>query len=366
VKKVEIKVAQPYAATIEDGALRRAAEYIRPLFPDGTRFFVITVPPVRKHWGDALLKSFSEAETLQPPVLEMKDGERFKNLATIEDLADRMIRRGGDRKSVIVALGGGVAGDVAGFLASIYMRGIDFVQIPTTLLAQVDASIGGKTGVDLHAGKNLLGSFHHPRLVLTDPTVLSTLSDRDYRAGMYEAMKCGIIANPEIFKFMEEHRQELLQRDASALEWLIGECVKVKADVVAQDEHELGPRRILNFGHTIGHALEAETGYKQFLHGEAVAWGMVAASMIAAAMQRTDADTARRIISTVIAYAPLPRVDASGKRLVRRLAADKKTQNGIVNFVLPTKIGHVEVVSDVPERAVVQAIDELRYLSQAG
>jgi 3-dehydroquinate synthase len=191
------------------------------------------------------------------------------------------------------------------------------------------------------------------------------LPDREYRAGLYEALKCGVISDPEIFNFMEQHRERILQRDAESLEWLIAECVRVKARVVAADEREAGPRRILNFGHTIGHALEAETSYKQFLHGEAVAWGMVAASMIAAGMQLTDADTARRIISLVLAYAPLPKVEPKGKRLAKRLKADKKTANGVVHFVLPKKIGEVEIVPDVPERAVVQAVEELRYLSQA-
>jgi 3-dehydroquinate synthase len=264
-----------------------------------------------------------------------------------------------------VAFGGGVVGDVAGFLASVYMRGIPVVQVPTTFLAQVDASIGGKTGVDLTAGKNLLGTFHQPRAVLIDPVVLSTLPEREYRSGLYEALKCGIISNPEIFRFMEEQRERVLQRDPVALEWLITECVRVKAGVVAEDEHESGLRRILNFGHTIGHALEAETGYKQFLHGEAVAWGMVAASMISVAMQRTEPDTARRVISTVLAYAPLPRVEARAKKIATRLLADKKTMNGVVHFVLPVEIGKVEIVPDVPERTIVSAVDELRYLSQA-
>jgi 3-dehydroquinate synthase len=245
------------------------------------------------------------------------------------------------------------------------MRGIDVVQVPTTLLAQVDASVGGKTGVDLKLGKNLVGTFHHPRCVLIDPVVLSTLPDREYRSGLYEALKCGVISNPEIFRFMEEKRDQILARDPAALEWLITECVRVKAGVVSADEHEHGLRRILNFGHTIGHALEVETGYKQFLHGEAVAWGMVAAAMIAAATQHTTSDTARRIISSVLAYAPLPKVEARGKRVAQRLLSDKKTLNGVVHFVLPVEIGKVEVVQDIPEREVVQAVDELRYLSQA-
>jgi 3-dehydroquinate synthase len=349
---------------IEEGLLGQVGQRLRDLLPGRSRFFIVTVPPVRKHWGTALMASLESAELVHH-VFEMKDGERSKNLSTVEELAEKFVRRGADRKSVVVAFGGGVVGDVAGFLAAIYMRGVDVVQVPTTFLAQVDASIGGKTGVDLVAGKNLLGSFHHPRAVLTDPLVLRTLPEREYRSGLYEALKCGIISNPEIFRFMEEHRDRVLQREPTALQWLITECVRVKAGVVAADEREGGLRRILNFGHTIGHALEAETGYKQYLHGEAVAWGMVAAAMIAAAMQRTDADTARRIISTVIAYAPLPKVEARGKKIAQRLLADKKTTDGIVHFVLPLEIGRVEVVPDVSERAVVQAIEELRYLSQA-
>jgi 3-dehydroquinate synthase len=364
VNTVQVNVNPPYKAVIEQGLLPKAGERLRELLPQKPRLFIITVAPVRKHWGAALTASLEAAE-LPYQVLEMPDGERHKNIGTIQELAEKLVRRGADRKSVIMACGGGVVGDVAGFLASVYMRGIEFVQCPTTLLAQVDASVGGKTGVDLPAGKNLIGSFHQPRGVLIDPVVLSTLPEREYRSGLYEALKCGIISNPEIFTFMEEQREHILQRDPAALEWLITECVRVKAGVVAADEREGGLRRILNFGHTIGHALEAETGYKQFLHGEAVAWGMVAASMIAVAMQRTEAETARRIISSVLAYAALPKVEARGKKIAHRLLADKKTMNGVVHFVLPVEVGRVEVVADVPERAIIQAVDELRYLSQA-
>ncbi len=349
---------------IENGLIQRVGEAIRELFPDRARFFVITAPPIKKHWGAALTESLDKAK-ITHQVIEVPDGERYKNLDTIEDLAEKLVKRGADRKSVFIALGGGVVGDMTGFIASIYMRGVDFVQIPTTLLAQVDASVGGKTGVDLKAGKNLVGTFYQPKAVFIDPGVLNTLPDREYRAGLFEALKCGIISNPEIFGFMEEQRTKVLQREPDALEWLIAECVRVKAEVVSADEHEMGLRRILNFGHTIGHALEAETGYKQFLHGEAVAWGMIGASMIAAAMQRTESETARRIISTTLAYAPLPKVEARSKRIVSRLRTDKKTMNGIVHFVLPVEIGKVEIERDVPEKTVIQAIDELRYLSQA-
>lgn len=362
VQTVNINVAaHPYRAIIENGVLKRAGEVLAQAVPNRKRVYVVTSAPIRKLWGDALAQALSGYDA---SFFEVPDGEKYKTLKTVEDLARKMVKKGADRKSVVVALGGGVVGDMSGFLAAIYMRGIDVVQIPTTLLAQVDASIGGKTGVDLAEGKNLIGAFHHPRVVMIDPSVLATLPDRDFRAGLYEVMKCGLIRRPEIFEFMEQNRERILQRDAEALEYLITAAVQVKADVVASDEREGDLRRILNFGHTIGHALETETGYKQFLHGEAVAWGMVAASMIAAAMQKTDPETARRIIATVLAYASLPKVVARGKRIVKRLSADKKTLDGVVHFILPTELGKVEIVSDVPEKAVIQAVEELRYLSQ--
>ena len=365
MRTISIPIRPAYDARIESGLVHQVGTQLAQLRANGTvSAFVITNAAVRKHWGNVLTDSLKQAK-LMFQVLEMGDGERYKNLGTIEDLATRLVERGADRHSLVLAFGGGVVGDVAGFLASIYMRGIDFVQVPTTLLAQVDAAVGGKTGVNLHVGKNLLGSFHQPRLVLIDPGVLATLPEREYRAGLYEALKCGVIRNPQIFGFMEKERDAILRREPSALEWLIAECVAVKAAVVAADERESDLRRILNFGHTIGHALEAETSYKQYLHGEAVAWGMVAASMIGAGLQKTEPETARRIISAVLAYAPLPQVTARSKNIARRLRADKKTINGAVHFVLPVEIGRVEIVRDVPERAVLHALEELRTLSQA-
>ena len=362
VHKVDIQIAvRPYSALIESGQLKRAGEIIAETLPGRRSVFVVTALPIRKHWGDILADALKNYDAT---FFEIPDGERFKTLKTVEDLVRKLVKKGADRKSVVVALGGGVVGDTAGFAASIYMRGIDCIQIPTTLLAQVDASVGGKTGVDLAEGKNLVGTFHHPRAVLIDPEVLSTLPDREFRAGLYEVMKCGLIRRRDIFEFMEQNREKILQRDPETLEWLITSAVQVKADVVAADEREGDLRRILNFGHTIGHALEAETRYKQFLHGEAVAWGMVAASMIASALQKTEAQTAQRIISTILAYAPLPKVESRGKRVLKRLSTDKKTLNGVVHFILPTELGSVEIVNDVPEKAVIQAVEELRYLSQ--
>ncbi len=355
---------RPYEAVIETGLLRRTGDVLASAFAPKPRLFVVSTPAIRKHWGPAFAETIDKAG-FNFDFLDMGDGERFKSVSQVEQLSTSLVKYGADRKSMVVALGGGVVGDVAGFLASIYMRGIDVVQVPTTLVAQLDAAIGGKTGVNLPAGKNLLGTFHQPRMVIVDPDVLSTLPEREYRSGLYEALKCGVIRDPEVFEFMERQREAILRRDSAALEWLIAACIRVKADVVAADEREGDLRRILNFGHTIGHALEAETAYKQFLHGEAVAWGMIAASMIAAAMQKTDAATAQRVISNVLAYAPLPRISTRARNVVRRLRTDKKTSEGIVHFVLPTEIGKVDIVSDVPEKTVLQAVEEIRYLSQA-
>ncbi|MCI0348065.1 MAG: 3-dehydroquinate synthase [Acidobacteriales bacterium] len=360
---VQVK-PEAYEVLIENGLLRQAgARMLAGFDRKPSLISVVTVAPVRKHWESTLLASLKDAR-LEAHVVEMRDGERYKTLSSLEELAGKLVKRGADRHSAVVAFGGGVVGDVAGLLASVYMRGVSFAQVPTTFLAQVDAAIGGKTGVNMPVGKNLLGTFYQPRTVLVDPEVLATLPEREYRSGLYEALKCGIIRNREVFDFMQQERERILRRDADALKWLITECVKIKAEVVAADEREGDLRRILNFGHTIGHALEAETAYRQFLHGEAVAWGMVAASMIAAGMQKTSSETAQRIISAVLAYAPLPRVEARSKSIARRVLSDKKTVDGITHFILPREIGHVEIVRNVPDRAVLQAIEELRYLSR--
>ena len=355
---------RPYAAVIGHGLLGDLGEEIASaLGRKPSKTFVVTVPPVKKHWASPVSAVLKESG-LEHDVVEFPDGESSKTMRTVETLTARLVKAGADRQSLIIALGGGVVGDVAGLVASIYMRGIDVIQVPTSFLAQVDASIGGKTGVNLSAGKNLVGTFHQPRLVLIDPEVLATLPEREFRSGLYEALKCGVIRDPQIFEFMEQKREKVLSRDPASLEWLIAECVRVKARVVVADEFESGERRILNFGHTLGHALEAETSYKQFLHGEAVAWGMVGAAMIAAAMQKSDGETAKRIIGTVLAYAPLPKVQSRSKNVIKRLRSDKKTTNGHIHFILPRQIGEVEVVSDVPDRAVQQAVEEIRYLSQ--
>jgi 3-dehydroquinate synthase len=353
---------RPYEARIANGLLSRAGELLRPLWPAQKRVFVVTVGVVRRKWGKKLLGSLTAAG-FETNVLEMPEGERFKRMAIVEELAEKLAGLQADRNAVIVTLGGGVAGDVGGFLASVYMRGVDVVHIPTTVLAQVDASIGGKTGVNLKAGKNLVGAFHQPRAVLIDPEVLSTLPEREYRAGLYEALKCGVIGNPELFREFEERRDAILRRDCEVVEKLIAASVRLKAQVVSADEKENGMRRILNFGHTVGHALEAETGYRTLLHGEAVAWGMLAAARIAQMVGKLDENTARRVRETTLGLGRLPKLKVQERNVIRRLQSDKKTRNGKVHFVLPTRIGETEVVSDVPEKVVLAAVGEIRRLS---
>lgn len=360
--RVKIAVEPPYEAVIENGLLAQAGARLRELLDGRERVFVVTVPPVRRKWGKTLMASLNAAG-IAAKMVEMADGEPAKKLATIEMLASKLAAQGADRNAVVLAFGGGVVGDTAGLLASLYMRGIRVVQIPTTVLAQVDASIGGKTGVNLKAGKNLLGTFHQPRAVLIDPAVLATLPEREFRAGLYEAVKCGVIGSQELFLRFEDEKDKILMRDAATLEWVIAESVRQKAAVVAADEKESGLRQVLNFGHTIGHALEAETAYRGFLHGEAVAWGMVAATNIALAMGKVGSVNAGRIADAVLGLGKLPPVKVKPANVLRRLRADKKTKDGVVHFVLPREIGQVEIVKGVPEKVVLEAVVELNRLS---
>jgi len=352
-----------YEAVIEHGLLCRAGEILRELFGGIPPVFVVTVPPVRRRWGKTLLQSLAGVG-FAPKVLEMRDGERFKRLSSVETLAEGLLKLGADRKAVIVAFGGGVVGDVAGMLASVYMRGVQLVQVPTTVQAQLDAAIGGKTGVNLKSGKNLLGTFYQPALVLIDPATLSTLPDREFRAGMYEALKCGVIANPALFARLKQCSIKLLRKDRELLTWTIAESVKLKAQVVSADEKESGLRRILNFGHTLGHALETSTSYRHFLHGEAVAWGMIAAAAIADDMRFSNNGTFDQIRGASLAWGSLPKVNLTASKAMTLIRSDKKSESGVVNFVLPKEIGQVEVVNRVPEAAVASALAQIRRLSR--
>lgn len=344
--------------------MRSAGETLRRLVPATAKVFVVSSQRILELWGATLSEALLDAGR-DAVVLTMPDGEAAKRFATVEKLAAKMVAARADRRSVILALGGGVVGDVGGFVASIFMRGIPVVQIPTTLVAQLDSAIGGKTGVNLISGKNLIGTFHQPLAVLADPDVLMTLPEREYRSGLFEAMKYGVIRDPEIFQLMESQRDSILRRDADLLERMVVACVRVKADVVGADERESGERRILNFGHTIGHALEAATNYKHFLHGEAVGWGMIAAAAIGRGMGVTNVELAERITALVQAYGSLPEVEVTGKRVLKLLRSDKKTMGGVLHFVLATSMGKAEVVDTVPVSAILEAVAEIQRLSKA-
>jgi 3-dehydroquinate synthase len=336
---------------VERGILGRASSYLPQ---KAGKVFVVTEAGVWERQGAVLEAGLAGVphETLMLP-----GGEEQKRLAPVEALAEEIVRRGGDRSSVVVAFGGGIVNDMAGFLAAIFMRGVPVVQVPTTLLAQVDAAIGGKTGVNLTAGKNLIGSFHPPLAVLIDPDTLASLPDREYRAGLYEILKAGVIREPALFKYLGKHRAAVLSRKTEAVDHIIAESVRMKCEVVSADEREGDLRRILNFGHTFGHALESETGYSRFLHGEAVAWGMRAAVYLAESTGHLSAEASVDILQLIEAYGPIPPVTGvSLENLLARLVYDKKTIQGQAHFVLPVRIGEVTVVSGVDPALVRDAV----------
>ncbi len=338
----------------------------RALFPSIARLprrvFVLTSPEIWSLWGDTFLRSFSD-----PPItLFLPPGERHKTMANVERFTREMIRAGGDRSSLLIAFGGGIVGDVGGFVAAIFMRGIPYIQVPTTLLAQVDSSVGGKVGVNLPEGKNLVGNFHHPRAVFADIGVLGTLPDRELRAGLMEAVKSGIIRDRALFRFMEENVDDILLGDPKALEKVIAGSIRIKAGVVNKDERESGLRMILNLGHTVGHALEQVTRYKAMLHGEAIAWGMVAALYLARQRGTITAGQLDRMESVVYRYGPLPALKLSAKKLVAATASDKKNTGGVRRFVLPIGIGDAGVVEDVTPAELEVAVHYMLGKAKAG
>ena len=314
------------------------------------RLFVITSPEIWRLHGAALQQGFDEPLE----VIEVPAGEQHKRLGTIEALVEQLAQKNADRDSILIAFGGGVIGDMAGFVAAIYMRGIRYVGVPTTLLAQVDSSLGGKTGANLAAGKNLIGAFHHPLAVYADTGVLATLSPAELRAGLQESIKAGIIHDRTLFELMEREHAAILAQAPRTLTDVIARSVRVKAEIVAADERESGLRMLLNLGHTLGHAIEAATGYKQLLHGEAVAWGMLAAIRIAAQRAMITADESSRMQRAIALYGPLKPFTATAEDLVARTAKDKKNRSGSRSFVLPTRIGSSTVFRDVSESELLE------------
>jgi 3-dehydroquinate synthase len=353
-KRILVKSeAGKYAVVRGAGVLTRLAREIAKL----GRFSSVQVVTSRKVWaavGKKVLRGLGGTKSAQ--VHQFDDSETAKNLQSVESIARSLVKAGADRHAVVVAVGGGVVGDVAGFAAASYLRGMALVQVPTTLVAQTDSAIGGKTGVNLPEGKNLVGAFYPARLVVVDTDALATLPERELRGGLAEVIKYGVIADAKLFAFLEKNFEKLLARDARALEYVIARSVEIKAEVVGKDEREGGLREILNFGHTFGHALESATVYKKYQHGEAVAWGMMAAALYGHEIRVTPAADASRIISLIRRMGKLPAwPNVSTKRLIELMASDKKARNGKLRFVLTPGIGKAETY-DAREREKLELI----------
>ncbi len=356
-----VKVAlagRPYDVLIGQGLIARAGEFAKPLLKRG-RIAVVADETVMRLHGAALVAAFAK-QGIDAPVISVPSGEASKSFNELARVSDRLLELELDRGDLVAAFGGGVAGDLAGFAAAIYKRGIDFIQIPTTLLAQVDSSVGGKTAIDTPRGKNLVGAFHQPRLVLADLDVLSTLPDREMRAGYAEVIKYGLLGDADFLTWLEADGGKVLSRDPEALTRAVARCVEMKAEIVAEDEKEQGRRALLNLGHTFGHALEAEIGFGDaLLHGEAVGLGMAQAFRFSAALGLCPPDDAKRA-EAGIAAAGLPTrlsevangAPFAADRLIGHMANDKKAEGGRLTFILARKAGEAFVEKAVDPEAL--------------
>ena len=358
---IEVQASSgPYPVLIAPRLIEHLGDLLDERGLAGPRF-VVTSPLVWRLHGPSIGAALPGAD-----VIEVPDGERHKTLHTVQRIYDALLRGRAERGCTLVAVGGGVIGDMAGFAAATYLRGIGLVQAPTTLLAQVDASIGGKVGVNLAWGKNLVGSFYAPRLVVTDPVVLGTLSRREFRAGLYEVIKYGVACSRDLFDRLQRDLPEVArQRSAAAATPIIAECCRIKAAIVSQDEREAGARRVLNYGHTVGHAIEALTGYRRFKHGEAVGWGMLAAGILAVdrrLLPRRDFAAMRALIMQL---GPLPPIaDLTASHVIDAMQRDKKVAGGRLHFVLPAGIGAATLVNDLTGAEVGSALERVGF--QAG
>jgi 3-dehydroquinate synthase len=331
-----------YAIKIAPGLLQKTGDECARL-KLGTRCAILTDTNVGKKFAKPVYESLVKTG-FEPFLVTVPAGEKTKRISVVENCYDQLAAHRLERKSFIVALGGGVVGDLAGFVAATYLRGIDFVQMPTTLLAQVDSSVGGKTGVNLRAGKNLVGAFYQPKLVLCDLAALKTLPEREYISGLAEVIKYGIIYDAKLFARLERDLPKILQRETKTLSEIIARCCEIKAEVVAQDETETGLRAILNFGHTIGHAIENSFGYGKFLHGEAISIGQVAAAKLSQKILGLPSGDVERI-ENLFKRAGLPAQiklnTAQREKLFTAMKLDKKVSSGEIKFVLAEKIGEV-------------------------
>jgi 3-dehydroquinate synthase len=343
-----------YFVLCHRGLLRNSVRHIAPLGKFST-VHVISSPRVWRALPSPVRQSLSErnAATLHL----FNDAEAAKNLKTVEAITRKLVRARADRKSLLIAVGGGVIGDVVGFVAAAYLRGVALVQVPTTVVAQVDSAVGGKTGVNLPEGKNLVGVFYPARLVLIDPEVLNSLPTREFRGGLAEIIKYGVIADPNLFAFLEKNIDRLLARDNRALEHVIRRSIEIKAQIVSQDERESGLREILNYGHTFAHALESITHYRRFQHGEAVALGMMCAALLGHETVNTPPNDVARIISLIRRIGPFPAWPAvPAQKLFAVMRSDKKTTFGKVRFVLSSRLGRAKTYDGVTEKAAISVL----------
>jgi 3-dehydroquinate synthase len=345
--------ARSYDILAGEGLLAKLGTHCQELGFAG-RCAIVTDSQVEKIYAPAAVENL-KAAGFEPEVIAFPNGEKSKNLKIVQSCYDFLASKRFERKSFIIALGGGVVGDLAGFVAATYLRGIPFAQVPTTLLSQVDSSVGGKVGVNLKAGKNLVGAFYQPRLVLCDLGALDTLPEREFRAGLAEVIKYGIIYDAELFQLLEREMPAILARDKTLLAKIVARSCEIKAEVVGQDETESGLRAILNFGHTIGHAIEAISGYGKFLHGEAISIGQVAAAKLSNSLMGfpgEDVERIRRLFSDAGLPVKIKLSVAQKEKLFDAMKLDKKVSSGEVKFVLARKIGQVEYGIKVPEEEI--------------
>lgn len=350
--RIDVTTAsRPYTVWVGSGILSQLSRLLDDAGV-GARRFAISSPPVWKHWGNAVREALPAVEPMPVP-----DGERNKTLTQVAEIYDALFRAGADRSSAILSVGGGVISDMAGFTAATYMRGIGLAHVPTTLLAQVDAALGGEVGVNLPGGRNLVGSFYQPWVVVSDPQVLSTLPRREFRAGLYEIIKYGVACSRSLFDAVVKDLSALSRRNPDILAPVIAQCCRIKADMVSRDERDTGPREALNCGHATGRALEAVTKYQRFLHGEAVAYGLMVASELSVArglLSPASRDEANAVIAKL---GPLPSVsDLYSRALVEQMRRDKKAGDNQVRFVLPTDIGATVTLDDISDQEVTAAL----------
>lgn len=359
---IEIPVSlgpRSYPILVGAGALAKVgAELVKRRV--GRKVVLVSDAAITTLHGKPVMESLRDAGFDTIPV-SIPEGEQAKRLETASDLWNRLLDAGCDRTSTVVALGGGAVGDLAGFVAATYMRGMNFVQMPTTLLAQVDASIGGKTAIDHPRGKNLIGAFHQPRIVVVDPVTLTTLPDREFRSGMAEVIKHGIVLDADYFRDLEADIPSLLARDLATLERVVAGSCRLKAQVVERDEREAELRWVLNYGHTIGHALEAATGFRRWAHGEAVSLGIAAESRLAQRLGIASVQTAERQLHLLNAVGlPVKGHEVEPATVMEALTRDKKSRDGQVSFVFAPEIGSFRIVPDVPRATVLEVLEDLR------